>query len=304
MIFKKVKRKTPLLAPNILLTNICNQNCKYCFAKGEMKKLKLKEMTLVNYIELTTLLKKQGINTIRIMGGEPTLHSNFIEIIQISLENFEKILIFTNGLIPKKHLPIINNNIDRIEFIFNLDTKAYIKVGRQQESIIKLIKDFSEKAKVNTGFTISDLRTNYMELYKNLDREYLSRIGIRIGYVKPIIGQKLFFNTIEYKQLGELIINLINTFTKLNVREIYLDCGLEKEMFTSSQIRFLKKNAHIKDWSCKGKWSSFDIASDLSIFPCFPYFNKKRTQLIDFLNLKPIEQKEFLSKKPCYNISD
>ena len=74
---------------NILLTNICNRSCPYCFAKG---KLISEKPLLRSYIQLKDLkiiinfLKKSKQNTAGILGGEPTLHPEFKKIITILIK--------------------------------------------------------------------------------------------------------------------------------------------------------------------------------------------------------------------------
>jgi hypothetical protein len=43
-------------------------------------------------------LKENGIKKLKIMGGEPTVHKQFMEIVKISQKHFERIHIFTNGI--------------------------------------------------------------------------------------------------------------------------------------------------------------------------------------------------------------
>jgi MoaA/NifB/PqqE/SkfB family radical SAM enzyme len=279
-IFKKPK---PVLAPNILLTNTCNQECPYCFARQEMKRSKIKEMSLENFKKVVNYLKKNKINSLRLMGGEPTIHSRFQQVIKLGINNFGNIVIFTNGLIPKKNKKIIEKNIDKISFNFNIDTPAFEKNDNLRDKIVNLVKEFSEKTNVNIGFTLSDLRKRYESLIENFHKKDLSKLGMRFGFAKAIIGEKPFFEKKDYKKLGKRIISLVKFFKSKGIKNIYLDCGLKKEMFFPEDLPYLKENIHLKGWGCKGKWSSFDIAPDLTIFPCFPYYKKLPGALLDML---------------------
>lgn len=291
------KKKSPS-SPNILLTNFCNQNCSYCFAKEEMKRAKVQEMLLVDFKKLVKMLEADKVETLRLMGGEPTLHSEFKEVIRIGMKKFKKILIFSNGLIPNKNKKILEKNIKKITFNFNLDTHAFKKELKRRKEIIKLIEGFSKKTKLNVGFTLSDLKCNYRDFLKDFDKGTLSRMGIRFGFAKAIIGQKPFFSKKDYRKLGNKIVNLMKFFKTLKIKDVFVDCGLQKDMFTASDRAYLFKNIHFQGWGCEGKWSSFDVAPDLTIFPCFPYYKKSRRNLRDFVNLN--EAEKFLKhKKTC-----
>ncbi|MFC1711541.1 radical SAM protein [Patescibacteria group bacterium] len=285
----RTKRKT--LTPNILITNFCNQDCKYCFAKEEMKTTNVKEMSFYDFKKLVKVLKTNNVKILRLMGGEPTIHSKFKEILKIAQSNFDQTVIFTNGLIPDKIKDILlkKANIKKINFNFNLDTTAYLNSKKEKREILVLLKKLSKKTKVNIGFTIFTLNRNYKKLFRGISNNIMENIGVRFGLAKNIIGQKPFIKKSEYKNLGEKIIELVIFLKKKNVKDIYIDCGLKKEMFTDSQIKYLLKNTIICGWECNGKWSCFDISSDLSVFPCFPYYNKIKVKLDDFNSFYKID---------------
>jgi hypothetical protein len=143
------------------------------------------------------------------------------------------------------------------------------------------------------------LKKDYKQLLNGFKPKTLRRIGIRFGLAKNIIGEKPFFRKEDYPQLGKKIIDLVQFFQKSGLKEIFLDCGLKKEMFNWGKRLYLYKKAHLRGWDCEGKWSSFDIAYDLDIFPCFPYYKKIRKELCNFENFRKIE-KCFEEKEKCY----
>ncbi len=83
-LFKTKELKS--INPNILITNYCNQSCSFCFANKLMTKDSAKEMSLKNYISLLEYLKRSKINKVYLMGGEPTLHSNFKELFNVTIK--------------------------------------------------------------------------------------------------------------------------------------------------------------------------------------------------------------------------
>jgi len=86
-----------------------------------MKRSEVKEMSINDFKKLTSWLIKNNIKTLRLMGGEPTIHSKFSEIMNLAVSNFDNISIFSNGLIPPKSQEIIWKNIDKLDFVFNID---------------------------------------------------------------------------------------------------------------------------------------------------------------------------------------
>ena len=65
---------------NLFLTYQCNLNCSYCFATGLATEFP-KEISHENFDLFLDWLKEHNIPAIGILGGEPTMHSRFEEIL-------------------------------------------------------------------------------------------------------------------------------------------------------------------------------------------------------------------------------
>ncbi len=82
----------------ILLTEKCNANCQNCFNANYRKN---NEMGLEDLEKMSIYFRNKGIETIKIMGGEPTMHSNYLDAIKILQKYFKKISIFSNAISKK-----------------------------------------------------------------------------------------------------------------------------------------------------------------------------------------------------------
>lgn len=80
----------------IYITEKCNANCPNCFNASSRTNSEIDVKTFNN---LCLYLKRNGIKKIKILGGEPTVHPEFKEIIRLAQRHFEYLGIFTNGLI-------------------------------------------------------------------------------------------------------------------------------------------------------------------------------------------------------------
>lgn len=107
------------------ITNRCNLQCRHCyinpplppFKKGEIGGFSgehLKELP-VNKIKkvLTEFEEMQGLRVL-ITGGEPLLHSKFVEINEMFPQFFIRKVLFSNGLLLKKEL-LKNLHVDEIQ---------------------------------------------------------------------------------------------------------------------------------------------------------------------------------------------
>ena len=77
------------------ITNICNFKCIHCYGSFEANNhgiLSIKEI-----LHIFKELKSIGIKNIQLIGGEPLLHPDIIDILKYSKKYFNKVEIFTNG---------------------------------------------------------------------------------------------------------------------------------------------------------------------------------------------------------------
>ena len=102
MFFLK-KSKPTLNYFNVNLVEHCNLNCKYCDHFAPLAEEKYTDIKSLEK-DLKRMSSLLNINSVGLMGGEPLLHPNLVEILKMSravLKN-TKLTIFTNGiLLPK-----------------------------------------------------------------------------------------------------------------------------------------------------------------------------------------------------------
>ncbi|CAI6360040.1 unnamed protein product [Macrosiphum euphorbiae] len=91
----------------VSLTERCNLRCEYCMPfKGAKLSEQSKLLSNNEIVRLVSLFAEQGVDKIRITGGEPTVKKDIIQIVE-SLRDIRKlktIAMTTNGLTLTKHL--------------------------------------------------------------------------------------------------------------------------------------------------------------------------------------------------------
>ena len=89
--------------PNLMLTNRCNFNCSYCFGKDQMPPaVKGQDMTRETFLELVAWSKRDSQHTvIHLMGGEPTIHTDFVWMAKYALEQGCEVKVFSNLASPR-----------------------------------------------------------------------------------------------------------------------------------------------------------------------------------------------------------
>lgn len=81
---------------NIMLNDHCNLNCSYCFAKSTYGK-NINNISLKNFKAALDFILKDNEEMVGLIGGEPTLHPQFEEIIKLLKydKRVKNIILFT-----------------------------------------------------------------------------------------------------------------------------------------------------------------------------------------------------------------
>ncbi len=297
--------------PNILITNLCNQNCSYCFAVDELKKKKSQEMKMTDFKKVLDFLEGSDDKTVRLMGGEPTLHSKFKEIVEYVFTQGFSLQIYTNGIFPNSLAEYLANYKDKIWHSFNINPPEFYpkKTWNQINENLKILFPFRN---VLIGSVISqkDFNIDYL-IY--LAKKYSLR-GIVLRTANPIIGQNnQYLSLKDYPVLAKNLVKSVKKSDKHRIR-IGFGCGLSKNIFSEKEQQLIKDYQVVtKGWGCDGNSGRFDVGVDLSVFRCFPLSNWQTKKLFDFNSVQEIEgyfnklmekqRGNFIHQGPCFSYS-
>lgn len=131
----KIKKKN-IRELVIHITKKCNLSCIYCYEK----KYKKGTMSMKKLTKLINEASHLGVRKVIISGGEPFLHKNLYEIIQLCSNNGQFVEICTNGtLINREWIEKLKGFGDSIEILFKMDTPITYKThtGRDVYSIVE-----------------------------------------------------------------------------------------------------------------------------------------------------------------------
>lgn len=92
-----ISKKQDIIPNTVWLTTnmVCNNNCKWCYAKKHLNNGT--EMVYNDILNYVNYLKKQGVKKIILIGGEPTIHPEILNIIKTINENNIYVSMATNG---------------------------------------------------------------------------------------------------------------------------------------------------------------------------------------------------------------
>lgn len=138
----------------IPVKKVCNASCSFCYMK-EKPVTNLPEFIDINKLKIVLLSITDNIDEVEITGGgEPTLHKNIIEIVDLIRDIFPKtyIKMYSNGIILKKFNNLNELNLSRIHYNTDLNNKTMcIKVKNNELiDILTFYRPIVDKIRIQT----------------------------------------------------------------------------------------------------------------------------------------------------------
>ena len=276
--------------PNILLTSLCNRSCPYCFAETEMTAATASRfLTWENLIYIVDFLEASNHRSVSLLGGEPTIHPNFVDFVLYLLERNFTVTVFTNGMLSAARLAQVKTyladvSVDRLHFVCNLNdpvqTPASEKETRRVHDFLSVTGPWTAP-----GFNIYRTDFSLEFLFDAINRFGLKR-SLRLGLTQPIPGkQNAFIRPSEIRAVVQRLYSFRDRFDLLRVKP-GLDCGFPICQFTDEELGWLHRTGGHALFGCG---PAFDISPDMSVYYCFPLSNYRRKSLFDFDSVEQID---------------
>lgn len=272
---------------NIFITNHCPRKCSFCFARTRIGLATKQEtadiMTRENVREVMNFLERSEEYQLRLLGGEPTTHPEFLEIVQEAIDRNFHVQIFTNGMLsPELTDALCELPQDKLSFLCNVSPQAR-DTGEQREQVQYFLKKFNQR--VQLGVTLTGPSLNYQYLIDYIEKYNLIR-RIRVGIAQPIVGptKNSHLATDQYRETGKFIVSMAQECVKKDIL-LGFDCGLTLCMFNEEEIGILTKSADGFRGLCD---PIIDVGPDLDIWHCFPLAESLNSKLEHFKTRKQI----------------
>lgn len=150
--------------PNVVLTYRCVNRCAYCFSEGTRsarERQEAKELTLEEFDFYTELHKRADVHSIKLLGGEPFVHSQIEQILARCLDGdwFKGIVIFTSGFIPERYQSLLCDG--RVQLVVNVNSPEDYPAGRYDLLMQTLRKLAARPVRLRLGYNIYRTDFNY-----------------------------------------------------------------------------------------------------------------------------------------------
>lgn len=285
--------------PNIVLTEKCNLKCPYCFAEEFRDKQDNVFISFKNYIKAKNFLLSNGGKSIGLIGGEPTLHPLFKDMLRDIIDDsrVKECTIFTNGLIIDKYCEELMNEkfkiLINVNSIMDIGEKKYVKLVNNLDLLINTY-DFQKK--INIGINLYNPNMDYYYIIDLAKKFGLKKIRFSISVQDNDMNSFDYFKKMK-KITSKFIIDSLN-----NEIVPYFDCNKlvscmvdEQDKNTISKYRGLieeigniGKNSLLNpDVYCS---PVIDILPDLTAIRCFGLSEYSRVSISDFKDYKHLYQ--------------
>ncbi len=273
---------------NVLLTQRCVRSCPYCFAKEHMARSVSDGMlSWDDLIYLADFIEISGENQITLLGGEPTLHPDFVNFVLYLLERKISITVFTSGIMSGLTLNEMCSALkgipkERLHFVCNLNDPDLSPTGEGERT-----RPFLEEFGTVTvpGFNIyhSNFKLDFLFQYVNqygLDRH------LRLGLAHPIPdAENIFIPIQDIKRVIERLFSYAPLFQRFRIAP-GIDCGFPMCAFNDQQLGMLYRLTGDKiRFGCN---PAFDIGPDMTVWCCFPISSYHRKSIFEFDSIKEI----------------
>jgi radical SAM protein with 4Fe4S-binding SPASM domain len=224
-------------------------------------------------------LKRSGDRQLRLLGGEPTLHPEFTDIVTEGIAEDFHVHVFSNGMMPQETADFLAQfSPDQLSLLCNVSPQA-----RDSQKQIKQLEYTLERldSKVVLGITLTAPEFEIDPLVKMIKRFKL-RNRIRIGLAEPIVGADNDFLPLDlYRETGRTVARLAQECFKEDIL-IGLDCGFTLCMFSEEEIGLLTKQSEGFKTLCS---PIIDFGPNMDIWHCFPLSEVLNTQM-EFFNTR------------------
>jgi hypothetical protein len=272
-----------------MINNHCNLNCEYCFANKIREEEKI-NMTLKDFSRVIQFLKESKDSSCCIIGGEPTLHMQFIEMLDMckNAEYLNHVHVFSNGLFNDKILKYLLDfsNYKRLSFLINFNLPEFL--GNRINIIRKNIQVLREnEIDIILGVNFYKYNQPYQYL---LDACFEYNIkSVRWSLVVPNTIEKAAADAKEYfTSFSPAIVRFISDCAKNKITPS-VDCNnIPLCMINDEDIKLLAThgNSSLRVSVCS---PVIDVLPNLKVVRCFA-LSDHQAYLTDFKNTDDIHK--------------
>ncbi|MCO4793333.1 MAG: GTP 3',8-cyclase MoaA [Bacteriovoracaceae bacterium] len=284
----------------LALLDACNFRCVYCMPKNPKFLPNEKLIPRDEIFRISQILLGYGIDEIRITGGEPTLRTDFLDIVRdLSSLNLKKLGLTTNGLHFEKILPELSKtNLSNINFSLDSLNKAGFEAMTGSPHLKKVLESVFMAKELGFNVKLNVVLMKGINSREILDFvEFSGKYEIEVRFLELMRIGEARESFERHFISAEEVIKEIETLSQLKPVERPIDStSFNYHLDNGAQIGFIASESRPFCGGC----SRLRLSADGQIRPClmksegFSLINKNEEEILELLHktmaLKPIDR--------------
>jgi hypothetical protein len=255
---------------NLAISAVCDQACAYCFTvdhlgQGNRAPAGPAFISPAAFDERLAFLARSGIREARLLGGEPTLHPHFPDLVQRARSAGLKVHVFTNGLLPQPALACL-------EALAPQDCTVMVNVTRSaapggdatQAQQRHTLRRLGRRALPGFNIYRPDFQLDFL---LPLIADTGCQTVIRLGMAQPCLsGANEYIHPNQYRAVAVRIVRFAPIAARAGVA-LDFDCGFVRCAFSDEDLDVLRAAGTRWGWRCS---PILDIDLQGRAIHCYP----------------------------------
>ena len=265
------------------ITNVCNAACDFCnFSRDKLERAQSRWVSLEDGLRCLEILRSQDVGFMVFTGGEPTVHPNWVELLEASDRLGMVNLMVSNGstLSPRTIEKFQKANLSGIIISIDSQDLAKHEENRGLKGVCKKIKDHMPMLKeAGVGATASVTLNRLLTDFDSLP-ETLTDLGFEaVTFSFPL-------TSLDSSYLGASESDLVSFTTEELHHWIDRVQSLKKRFpVLNPKASLSDMHAHLdsvhEEFPCLGGWKQFYLDWNLLLWRCNSW-NKPMCHIYDF----------------------
>jgi len=183
-------------------------------------------------------LERSGVSEATLLGGEPTIHPQFREMVDYALGRGFSVLVLTGGIIPEHSLQYLElASAERVGVMLNVVPPGPQFNQREQVKQAEALRRLNKKVALGLNIDAPDTPLDF--LLEWIEQYGLDRV-VRLGLAHPIAdGHNTFLAARDYPAVGRRVASFARRAREQGVHIEY-DCGWVPCMFPPGELAELE----------------------------------------------------------------
>jgi MoaA/NifB/PqqE/SkfB family radical SAM enzyme len=276
------------MMPTVMLTTHCPNACEWCFARPKMEEYRaqgIREMSWDDFTVVVDFYERSGLRHMILLGGDPALHSRFLDILRHLRERSFSALVVSTGILPDPLVcRIADEHLPNIKFAVN-STSYFLYGESKKEQINHFLRRMGRVTSL--GYTITERDAVEKKIEPILDRiAMIMKFGLirHLQFQLAVPGERnrLFVPFDRYRDAADLLVSWFRL-----LRRNGISCGIDCHCMPACALP--KDTVETGIFSTACNHFMIDIGPDLEVWPCFP-LSGRTDRLTRFKDLDEINK--------------